>query len=104
MQRYGFKMHLDAGRRDEYRKRHDEIWPELVEVLHQAGVTNYSIFLDEETNVLFGYLERPDDHGMEDLPRHPVMKLWWQHMKDVMRTNADGSPVAVALTPVFYMA
>ncbi|WP_293861458.1 L-rhamnose mutarotase [uncultured Alsobacter sp.] len=104
MQRHAFKMQLDPGRRDEYRRRHDEIWPELVHLLRQAGISNYSIWLDEETHVLFGYLERRDDHGMDALPDHPVMKRWWQHMKDVMRTNPDGSPVAEPLLPVFYLA
>jgi L-rhamnose mutarotase len=88
----------------EYIRRHDEIWPDLVILLKDAGISNYSIHLDRETNVLFGYLERRDDHAMETLPDHPVMQRWWAHMGDIMRTNADGSPVAVALTETFYMA
>jgi L-rhamnose mutarotase len=103
MQRHAFKMFLDPGRKDEYRRRHDEIWPELSALLREAGVSNYSIYLDEETNILFAYLERTDDHRMDDLPNHPVMRRWWDHMKDVMRTHADGAPVAVPLTPVFHM-
>ncbi len=104
MQRHAFKMFLNPGCEAEYIRRHDEIWPDLVILLKDAGISNYSIHLDRETNVLFGYLERRDDHAMENLPDHPVMQRWWAHMGDVMRTNADGSPVAVALTETFYMA
>jgi len=104
MQRHAFKMFLNPGCEVEYIRRHDEIWPDLVILLKDAGISNYSIHLDRETNVLFGYLERRDDHAMETLPDHPVMQRWWAHMGDIMRTNADGSPVAVALTETFYMA
>ena len=104
MQRHAFKMFLNPGCEAEYIRRHDEIWPDLVILLKDAGISNYSIHLDRETNVLFGYLERRDDHAMETLPDHPVMQRWWAYMGDIMRTNADGSPVAVALTETFYMA
>lgn len=104
MQRHAFKMFLNPGQEAEYIKRHDEIWPDLVALLKEAGIANYSIHLDRETNTLFGYLERRDDHTMADLPNHPVMKKWWAHMGDIMRTNADGSPVAIDLTETFYMA
>ncbi len=103
MSRFAFKMHLNPGKQDEYKKRHDEIWPELVKLLKSAGISNYSIHLDEETHTLFGYLERRDDHGMDDLPNHPVMKKWWAYMGDIMGTNPDGSPVAIPLEEVFYM-
>ncbi len=104
MQRHAFKMYLNPGAEAEYTRRHDEIWPELLALLRETGISNYSIHLDRETNVLFGYLERPSDHGMADLPKHPVMQRWWAHMGDIMRTNADGSPVAVALEETFHMA
>jgi L-rhamnose mutarotase len=104
MQRYAFKMYLNPGMKAEYRKRHDEIWPELVMLLRDTGIANYSIHLDEETHTLVGYLERGDRHTMTDLPRHPVMRRWWAHMGDIMRTNPDGSPVAIPLEEVFYMA
>ena len=103
MQRYGFKMQLHPGMKAEYKRRHDEIWPELVALLHQAGISNYSIFLDEETNTLFGYLERSDDHTMDDLPSEPVMKRWWAYMRDIMAYNDDGTPSAIGLSEVFYM-
>jgi L-rhamnose mutarotase len=103
MMRFAFRMHLNPGMKDEYRKRHDEIWPELVELLSAAGISNYSIHLDEQTHTLFGYLERSDHHRMGDLPNHPVMKKWWAYMGDIMRTNPDGSPVAIPLEEVFTM-
>ncbi len=101
--RHAFKMYLNPGMEAEYIRRHDAIWPELAELLTAAGVSNYSIHLDRETGVLFGYLERPEGHGMADLPAHPVMKRWWAYMGDIMRTNPDGSPVAVDLVETFYL-
>ena len=77
MQKYAFRMKLNAGMRDEYKRRHDEIWPELVELLKAAGIADYSIHLDAETDTLFGVLWRRDDHGIADLPKHPVMQRWW---------------------------
>jgi L-rhamnose mutarotase len=104
MQRHAFKMVLNPGQEAEYTRRHDAIWPELVVLLRETGISNYSIHLDRETNVLFGYLERRDDHSMADLASHPVMRRWWAHMGDIMQTNANGSPVAVPLVETFYMA
>jgi L-rhamnose mutarotase len=104
MQRHAFKMFLNPGCAAEYRRRHDAIWPELVALLGEAGVANYSIHLDPETNVLFAYLERRDDHRMDSLPAHPVMRRWWDHMKDIMRANPDGSPVAIALEEMFFLS
>lgn len=104
MQRHAFKMRLNPGMEAEYTRRHDEIWPDLVQLLKDSGISNYSIHLDRETNTLFGYLERRDDHSMDDLPNHPVMKKWWAYMGDIMATNPDGSPVAIPLAETFYMA
>ena len=103
MEKYAFKMRLNPGMRDEYQKRHDEIWPELVALLREAGVSDYSIHLDAETDTLFGVLWRTDDHGMDDLPSHPVMRAWWAHMADIMETNADNEPVSIPLETVFHM-
>jgi L-rhamnose mutarotase len=103
MQKYAFKMRLNPGMEAEYQRRHDEIWPELVTLLKQAGVSDYSIYLDRDTNTLFGVLWRTDDHKMDDLPNHPVMKRWWAHMADIMETKPDNEPVAVPLVTVFYM-
>lgn len=103
MQRHAFKMRLNPGMEAEYTRRHDEIWPDLVQLLKDTGISNYSIHLDRETNTLFGYLERREDHGMDDLPNHPVMQRWWAWMGDIMATNPDGSPVAIPLTETFYL-
>lgn len=103
MQKYGFKMQLSPGCEAEYQRRHDEIWPELTELLHSAGVSDYSIFLDRDTLTLFGVLTRCYDHSMDDLPRHPVMARWWAHMADLMQTHPSNEPVATPLAHVFYM-
>ena len=102
-ERYVFRMRLNDGMADEYRRRHDAIWPELVDLLHDAGVSDYSIHLDEETNHLIGVLTRTKDHRMEALPNHPVMQKWWAYMGDIMEANEDNSPVAVHLTSLFHM-
>jgi len=103
MQKHAFRMQLNPGMRDEYKRRHDEIWPELVELLRAAGISDYSIHLDEETGALFAVLWRRDDHTMDKLPEAEVMQRWWAHMGDIMETNPDGSPVVRDLTPVFHM-
>lgn len=102
-ERYVFRMRLHAGQEAEYERRHNAIWPELVALLRDAGISDYSIHLDEETNHLIGVLTRTRDHSMDALQDHPVMQKWWAHMGDIMDTNADGSPVAVSLTPLFHM-
>jgi len=103
MEKHAFKMHLNPGCAAEYKRRHDAIWPELVALLKDAGVSDYSIHLDEETDTLFGVLWRVDDHGMDALPQTEVMQKWWAHMADLMRTHPDNEPVAVPLTPMFHL-
>lgn len=102
-EKHAFKMQLNPGMAAEYKKRHDEIFPELVDLLHEAGVKDYSIHLDEATNTLFGVLWRRVDHTMADLPGTEVMQRWWAHMADIMATNDKNEPVAVDLKPVFWM-
>ena len=104
MKRIAFKMKLFPGKEKEYKKRHDEIWPELVELLKDSGISNYSIFLDAETLSLFGVLEIIDPTEMDKLPQHPVMQKWWAYMGDIMESNPDNSPVSTPLTETFYMA
>ena len=103
MEKYAFKMRLNPGCRAEYEKRHDEIWPDLVALLKDAGISDYSIHLDQETNILFGVLWRTDDHGMADLPAAEVMQRWWAHMADIMDTQPDNKPVVTELVTVFHM-
>ena len=103
MEKYAFRMRLNPGCEAEYRRRHDEIWPELVTLLKEAGVSDYSIHLDRETNILFGVLWRTDTHTMNALPETEVMRRWWAHMADIMETEEDNKPVVTDLVPVFHM-
>lgn len=103
MEKIAFVMTLLPGHASEYKKRHDEIWPELVAVLKSAGVSDYSIFLDKESNKLFAVLKRAEDHNMERLPLDPVVKKWWAFMADIMLTNDDNSPVSVPIDLVFHL-
>lgn len=103
MQRVAFKMTLFKGKEAEYKRRHDVLWPELKDLLDRTGVREYSIFLDESTNSLFGVLKIDSPKKLDDLPNHPVMKKWWAYMKDIMETNTDNSPVSVPLQEVFYL-
>lgn len=103
MPRVAFKMQLFPGNVEEYKRRHDEIWPELVALLQTSGIHNYSIFLDENTNTLFGVQEVDDLEVTGNLPENPVMKKWWAYMADLMETNPDQSPVQVSLPEVFYL-
>lgn len=103
MHRVGFKMKLFNGCEDEYKKRHDAIWPELKTLLKETGVEDYSIFLDKETNILFGVLKIKNPVKLDELPNHPVIKKWWAYMKDVMESNPDMSPVSIPLKEVFYL-
>ncbi|WP_375259694.1 L-rhamnose mutarotase [Citreimonas sp.] len=102
MEKIAFRMTLLPGMEAEYRRRHDAIWPDLVVLLREAGVQDYSIHLDPETNALFAVLWRSGDHRMDDLPNHPVMQKWWAHMGDVMETNPDNSPKVVDLRTMFH--
>lgn len=102
-QKHAFIMKLNPGMREEYKRRHDAIWPELVALLREAGVSDYSIHLDAETDMLFGVLWRKEGHRMDDLPSHPVMRRWWDHMADIMETKPDNEPVSRPLETVFHM-
>lgn len=101
--RVAFKMKLHPGKMGEYKKRHEEIWPDLKDLLKGAGIEDYSIFLDEQTNDLFGVLKVSDPQKQQELSSHPVMKKWWAYMKDIMDSNPDNSPVSTPLKEVFYM-
>jgi L-rhamnose mutarotase len=103
MKRVAFKMKLMPGCREEYQKRHDEIWPELVLLLKESGISDYSIFLDEETNTLFAVQRQEDGQSSQDLGDNPIVKKWWAYMEDIMETNADNSPVSKPLKEVFYL-
>ncbi len=103
MKRLAFKMYLSEGQKEEYQKRHNEIWPELKKLLEEAGVSEYSIFLDEETNTLFAFQKVAGDGGSQNLGQTEIVQRWWKYMSDIMLTNDDNSPVSVELPEVFYM-
>ncbi len=96
-------MTLFPGKEEEYLKRHDELWPELEQLLKQTGISEYSIFLDDTTNSLFGVLKAEDPQALDDLPAQPVMQKWWAYMKDIMASNPDNSPISIPLKEVFYL-
>lgn len=100
-ERIAFRMTLNPGQAAEYEKRHDEIFPELVTALKDAGISDYTIWLDPESHHLFGTLIRADDHGMDRLPEQAIMKKWWAFMADIMATHPDTMPVQVPLKKVF---
>lgn len=102
-ERIAFRMNLYPGQAAEYEKRHDEIFPELVTALKEAGVSDYTIWLDPEDHHLFAILTRTDDHTMDALPDTEIVKRWWKHMADVMETHPDNVPVQVPLKRVFYL-
>lgn len=103
MIRKAFLMTLKPGGRLEYERRHNPIWPELEEALKEHGVSNYSIFYDQATERLFAYAEIESEESWQQIVDTEVCKRWWTHMKDLMLTNTDNSPVTVALESVFHL-
>jgi L-rhamnose mutarotase len=103
MAKQAFKMKLKPGKKEEYKRRHAAIWPELVILLHDSGVSDYSIFLDEETDVLFAVQNQDGKKSSQDLGDNPIVQKWWAYMADIMDTNPDKSPVSIPLEEVFYM-
>ena len=103
MEQIAFKMFLNPGQADLYKRRHDDIWVELVKILKDAGISDYSIFLDPESNTLFAILRRTEGHQMDQLPKHELMQQWWSFMSDIMETADDGAPVVKPLDFMFHM-
>lgn len=98
-----FKMKLFPGMEAEYKKRHDALWPEMVDMIHEYGGKDYSIFLDRETNTLFGTLNIESEERWAESANTEVCRRWWHYMADIMDTNPDESPVSVDLVPVFHL-
>ncbi len=103
MKHLAFKMKLNHGCETDYKERHDKIWPELISLLKKVGVSDYSIFLDRETNTLFGTLKVSNMESFNKLSSIEIMRKWWDYMSDIMETNADKSPVSKPLEEVFYL-
>lgn len=96
-------MFLKPGFEDEYERRHAALWPELQRGIKEAGVGNYSIYWDRDTNILFGYQEIEGEQSSQDMGADEMTKRWWAYMADIMETNADDSPVTVPLREVFHL-
>ena len=103
MTRHAFKMKLKPGFAAEYKKRHDEIWPELAAALRAAGVSDYSIFLDEETLTLFAVQKLGDGNTAGALPKNGVVRKWWDYMAPLMEVHPDHAPVSTDLKEVFHL-
>ncbi len=101
--RKAFKMKLYKGKEKEYEKRHNELWQEMKDMIHAYGGENYSIFLDKETNVLYGYIEIKSEELWAKSGETEICKKWWEYMADIMETNPDNSPVSTDLTEVFHL-
>ena len=96
-------MKLYKGQEKEYEKRHNELWPEMKEMIHEQGGKNYSIFLDKETNILYGYIELESEEKWAKTAETDICKKWWAYMADIMETNPDNSPVSIDLIEVFHL-
>ena len=101
--RKSFKMKLYKGQEKEYEKRHNELWDEMKQMIHEYGGKNYSIFLDKETNILYGYIEIEDEETWAKSAQTEICQNWWAYMADIMETNPDQSPVSVDLKEVFHL-
>lgn len=99
----GFKMKLYPGQEEEYEKRHNMLWPEMKEMIHEYGGSNYTIFLDKETLTLFGYIEIEDAELWAKSADTAINRKWWDFMADIMETNPDNSPVCIDLKNVFHL-
>jgi L-rhamnose mutarotase len=103
MERIAFKMKIYSGAEEEYKKRHDDLWPEVKELLKETGIHDYSIFLDESTNNLFSVLKVENVETLNTLPANAIMQKWWDYMKDLMECNNDNSPISISLKEVFHL-
>lgn len=103
MERFAFKMKLKPGYAEEYRKRHAAIWPELSALLKASGISDYSIFLDEDSHTLFAVQKQSGHESSQDLGNNPIVQKWWAYMADIMETNPDLSPITLPLQEVFHL-
>ncbi|MFM8395673.1 MAG: L-rhamnose mutarotase [Acidobacteriota bacterium] len=101
--RKAFLMRLKPGHQAEYERRHNPVWPEMEETLRAYGARNYSIYLDPQTDNLFGYVEIDSESRWEEIAADPVCRRWWRHMQEMMETHEDARPVAIPLVEVFHL-
>ncbi len=103
MYRDAFKMKLKPGCLEEYKRRHDEIWPELVKAHSDCGIRDYSIFLDEETLTLFAIRHLTDHNTADRMGELEIVKRWWAYNRDLMEVHPDNAPVSKPLSEIFHM-
>lgn len=96
-------MYLKKGFEEEYERRHNQLWPEVRDLLRKSGVYDYSIYLDKESGVLFAFQKVKGDTGSQDLGGEEAIRRWWAYMADIMETNEDNSPVSIPLDEVFHL-
>lgn len=97
-------MKLKPGFKKEYIERHNDVWPDIVDLIKKSGISDYSIFLDEETGILFGIQKVEGNISSQDLGAVGIQQKWWDYMSDIMDVNSDNSPVTIYLKEVFYIA
>lgn len=103
MIRKAFVMQVNPHQHAEYRRRHNPIWPELKATLKSHGVHNYSIFLHPQTNQLFAYVEIEDESRWQSIAQTSTCRKWWTHMRQIMPSNPDNSPISKDLQEVFHL-
>ena len=103
MQLTAFKMKLKPGYEAEYKRRHAAIWPDLANLLKATGISEYAIFLDPETHILFAVQKQAGDQSSQDLKTNPIVRKWWDYMADIMEVHPDNEPVSVPLEEMFYL-
>ncbi len=75
----------------------------MKDMIKEYGGKNYSIFLDKETNILFGYIELENEELWNKTAETEICKRWWSYMSDIMETNEDNSPVTKELKEMFHL-
>lgn len=103
MKQVAFKMFLKSGFEEEYKKRHSAIWPELIQLLKNTGIQDYTIFWDKETNILFAVQKISGEQSSQEIGGNPIVQKWWDYMSDIMEVNEDNSPISIPLKEVFYI-
>ncbi|WP_068779302.1 L-rhamnose mutarotase [Paenibacillus sp. GM2] len=103
MERIACIMYLLPGNQFEYHKRHNQLWSDMKQALKEHGASNYSIFLDQESDTLFAYLEVESQADFDKIAETDICKKWWAYMAPIMKSNPDNSPVTKNLKQVFYL-
>lgn len=100
-----YKAKLKPGAAAEYKRRHEEVWPEVLTVLRENGVSDYSIFLDEETSTLFGVYTTSLEPAelYKALLQSEITQKWWSKMAELVEFKEDQTPDNHPLKMVFHM-